>query len=133
MAFHLDLAKIRVDPPKKEAWDGCLKKTDLRDVQTCFVPIKKKANSVESPQCYIITLSKTDCSLFDVVNTLAYLRGDDQKRDDRSGIWIPLHQRRDQNRPYFEVWEGEDYIKIRLHRDSLYISESKSQRRSLLP
>lgn len=120
MALHLDQTKIKVEPSKKEAWNGCLKKMHPRDILTCFVPIKKNEKSVENPQCNIITLSTKDCSLFDVVNTLAYLRGDNQKPDENGGIWIPLHQKRYPNRPRIEIWGTNGEIKIKLHKDLLY-------------
>lgn len=82
----------------------------------CFVRIKNILISIEHPQDRIVCFLKTEVSMLDVINTLAYLRGDSIGR-----MQNPLLLKQGDSHICFTTWDSETEIFVKMHRTSLYL------------
>lgn len=82
----------------------------------CFVRIKKVSISIEHPQDRIVCFLKTEVCMMDVVNTLAYLRG-----DSTGHMQNPLQLKQRDSYIDFTTWDSETEIFVRMHKSTLYL------------
>lgn len=93
----------------------------LNSINRCFVPIKEIKNSIY-PHYKIISFSKKDVSYLDMVNTLAYLRNDNNTKKNQWGKrWSPISLDYRGDTVSFETWDSSDTIHVKLHRDTLHV------------
>lgn len=113
---HLDASILNLNEADSESLK-CYITKDVVKARRCFVRIKNVSISIQYPQDRIVTLLKTDVSMLDVVNTLAYLRGDSVK----SHMQNPLLLKQRRSYISFTTWDSETEIFVKMHKTTLYL------------